>query len=227
MNTERRSQIEKKNTMDRHSNKSPAVMMAKRTASYRDGLDYFPTPPHATHALMRFIEDEIETVRGMRCLEPAAGGGHMVEVLNQYFEDVIASDVQDYGQLFEISDYLWRPPDTPRPDWIITNPPFKFAERFALKAIQEAASGAAMLCRLSFLESIGRHDRLFRPFPPSNVLVFTERVHMTYGRLPTADDSKSIAALAWFVWRLPHGDFDQPRLSWVPPGGEQRGRIAK
>ena len=46
------------------------------------------------------------------------------------------------------------------PDWIITNPPFRLAERFALKALSLANTGVALLVRTVFIESVGRHDEV-------------------------------------------------------------------
>ena len=52
-------------------------------------------------------------------------------------------------------------------DWIITNPPFRLAEQFILKALNHATEGVAMLVRTSFLESIGRYSSLFSVRPPT------------------------------------------------------------
>jgi hypothetical protein len=43
--------------------------------------------------------------------EPAAGEGHMAEVLMEYFQQVRASDVFDYGCGYEVGSFVGRGPD--------------------------------------------------------------------------------------------------------------------
>ena len=98
-------------------------------------------------------------------------------------------------------------------DWIVTNPPFRLAERFALKALSMSRKGVALLVRTVFLESVGRHERLFSKFKPTFVAQFTERVAMVRGRL----DPKASTATgyAWIVWtkRSP----SKTQLVWIAP----------
>ena len=70
-----------------------------------------------------------------------------------------------------------------------------------------------MLVRAAFLESVGRHDRLFGKTPPDFVLQFTERVVMHRGRL--APEGSTATAYAWLVWMGP-GRRDT-RLRWIAP----------
>ena len=44
-------------------------------------------------------------------------------------------------------------------------------------------TGVALLVRTVFIESVGRHERLFSRFKPAFVAQFTERVAMVRGRL--------------------------------------------
>src|SRR5262249_19635105 len=98
-------------------------------------------------------------------------------------------------------------------DWVITNPPFRLGEEFAIRSIKIARRGVAMLTRTVFIESVGRYERLFKISPPSRVAQFTERVPMVKGRV----DKKASTATgdAWLVWekdRLGSGE-----LFWIPP----------
>jgi len=188
-------------------NTSHAVM-AQRVEP-RDSLDDFPTPPWATRALLEHV---IETsINGLSCLEPACGRGHMAVPLAEYFDVVGSQDIADYGY-GKIQDYLTYTPDR-NWDWIITNPPFRLAEEFILKAIQEAQRGCAFLVRTTFLESVGRYSRLFVNDPPSIVAQFVERVPMIKGRL----DPKATTATGycWLVWEG-HKNVGT-RLTWIPP----------
>lgn len=192
----------------------PTAVMARRR-SPRASLDFFPTPGWATRALC----DRLDLVEGMTCVEPAAGAGHMVDVLEEYFESVAASDIVDYGRGYPTEDFLTAKAPGAKADWVITTPPFRLAEQFALTAPKHARNWA-LLCRLSWLEGGGRYQHIWASasFPPvSETLVFSERVPMVKGRLATRGES-SATAYAWFVWREGDGG---SRISWVPPGAKK------
>ena len=97
---------------------------------------------------------------------------------------------------------------------MITNPPFRLAEDFILKSLRIAREGVAILARTVFLESVGRHERIFSRSPPTIVAQFTERVPMLKGRL---DKSASTATgYCWLVWKIKKRK-TEPRLVWIPP----------
>lgn len=195
-------------------NKSTAVM--QRIHDRADTLQDFPTPPWATRALCEWLRqnwcDDPDDWKDMTCREPAANRGHMVKPLSEYFGEVIASDVHDYGAGFEVQDYLF-PGFLASTDWTITNPPFKLAEQFIERALGLSRHGVAMIVRSAFLEGIGRYERLFSINPPSRVLQFTERVVMHKGRL--APEGSTATAYCWLVWLI--DDDDETRLGWIPP----------
>lgn len=190
-------------------NTSTAVM--QRRVEAHDSLDDFPTPPWATRALCEFILSQGYDLEGRICREPAANRGHMVQPLQEYFGEVWASDVHDYGAGFETADYLF-PTELERVDWTITNPPFRLAEQFIERAAQTSDTGFAVIVRAAFLEGQGRYERLFSKNPPSFVLQFTERVVMHKGRL--APEGSTATAYAWLVWI----DGESPtQLRWIAP----------
>lgn len=188
-------------------NKSHAVMAQRHEPA--GSLDDFPTPPWATRALIEHVIGRAP-IRGAHCLEPACGRGHMSAPLAEYFAKVTSSDIADYGY-GAVGDFLDRGPDETF-DWVITNPPFRLAEDFVLKALPMARSGVAVLVRTVFIESVGRLQRVFSRFPPSEVAQFAERVPMVRGRL----DQKASTATgyAWVVWRKPLPETTQ--LVWIP-----------
>ena len=190
-------------------NKSHAVM-AQRFEP-KDSLDNFPTPPWATRALLEKVLGRID-LRNHSCLEPACGAGHMSKVLKEYFNSVSSSDLHNYGYGKPV-DFISGFYKKNSYDWIITNPPFKAAEKFVLEARMVARVGVAVLVRTVFLESVGRHKRLFNVFPPSYVAQFSERVPIVKGRL----DKKATTATgyAWCVWEK--GLIGEPRLKWIEP----------
>jgi hypothetical protein len=136
----------------------------------------------------------------------------MARALGEYFGEVRAADAYCYGY-GDIRDFLTYPYETNAVDWVITNPPFRLAEEFVLRAFRVARKGVAILARTVFLESVGRYNGIFREMPPSKFAQFVERVPMVKGRL----DGKATTATgyAWLVWEkdLPA----VPRLMWVPP----------
>src|SRR3954470_20929238 len=145
-------------------NTSHAVM-AQRFEP-KDSADDFPTPPWATRALVEHVLDNKNALRRMSCLEPACGAGHMAKVLKEYVGEVHAFDAYDYGY-GATRDFLTYPNETNAVDWVITNPPFRLAEEFVLRALRIARRGVAIFARTVFLESDRRYKKIFRSRPPS------------------------------------------------------------
>lgn len=137
----------------------------------------------------------------------------MVRPLQEYFASVEAADVHDYGAGFPLQDYLFGPlPDLV--DWTITNPPFRLAEEFIGRALRTSKSGCAFLVRTSFLETVGRYDRLFSVRPPTHVLQFSERVVMHKGKL--APQGSTATSYCWLVWI---NGASGSRMGWIPQAG--------
>jgi len=177
-----------------------------------DSLDYFPTPPWATRAL---IEHVIGTPQPRwSAWEPACGEGHMAEVLREYFAEVTQTDIHDYGYGAEFDFLDEQSTWDAKADWIITNPPFgDKTEQFVLRAIERARIGVAMFVRLQWLESVGRYESIFRDHPPTVIAFFAERVPICKGHW----DPKGTTATAyiWLVWikgQSPRAPY------WIPPG---------
>jgi hypothetical protein len=186
-------------------------VMAQRSEP-NDSPDDFPTPPWATRGLIEHVLGNTDQFKKQSCLEPSCGAGHMAKVLKEYFGEVRCADAYDYGYA-DVRDFLTYPYETNAVDWVITNPPFRLAEEFVVRALCVARRGVAMLARTVFLESVGRYTSIFRETPPNKFAQFVERVPMVRGRL----DNKATTATgyAWFVWEK--GTMDPPRLMWVPP----------
>ena len=190
-------------------NKTHAVMSQRWEG--KESLDNFPTPPWATRALIEHVMGSAHALSNMSCLEPACGAGHMAKVLHEYFGQVVASDIHQYGY-GDLADFIRAPYEVRSFDWVITNPPFRLAEEFILKSLNLARCGVAILTRTVFLESVGRYDRLFKASPPSKFAQFAERVPMVKGRL---DKSASTATgYCWLVWEKQRRA--APKLVWIP-----------
>jgi hypothetical protein len=177
-----------------------------------DSPDDFPTPPWATRGLIEHVLDDKAEFKDQSCLEPACGAGHMAKVLKEYFGEVRCADAYAYGYA-DVRDFMTYPYETNAVDWVITNPPFRLAEEFVVRALRVARLGVAILARTVFLESVGRYKGIFQASPPAKFAQFVERVPMVRGRL----DGKATTATgyAWLVWEKKSTEL--PRLMWVPP----------
>ncbi len=179
-----------------------------RTALYRR-LEFFPTPLWAARAGGELIT---ALDPGMwACWEPCCGQGHLAYGLNRYFPHVHATDVHDHGWggQYEALDFLApEAGDRVAADWIVTNPPFAIADQVVRMALRRARRGVAVLCRLSFLESAGRHPLFYGDYPLDVLAPFTDRVPMTLGGWDPG--ASTATAYAWFVWFQ-----DRARPAWL------------
>lgn len=175
----------------------------------REKDDYYPTPPAGTRALL-----SVEKFEGA-IWEPACGAGDMSRVLESAGYDVISTDLVDRGYGQPRQDFLmeW----APRAPNIVTNPPFKLAEEFVLKALALSTGKVAILARLAWLEGKQRRE-LFENTPLARVWVFAGRLHMQKGEIAGASGAGGMLAFAWFVWE--HGHKGPPALGWVSPDRE-------
>lgn len=189
-------------------------------------LDYFPTPPWATRALLHdALPDEPWSERSV--WEPAAGEGHMTNVLKESVRIVCSSDVHDYKRGYRIGSFVGLGEDVAKkpfgkegPDWIITNPPFNLALEFAQRGLQDARCGVALLVRSVWAEGRERYESLFSKAPPSVIAQFAERVPMVAGRWdPQASTATSYA---WFIWLKNERSFRPTEFRWIPPGARAR-----
>ena len=190
-------------------NRSSAVMQQRTEA--HDSLDDFPTPPWATRALCDWIMEQGALIGP--CREPAANRGHMVQPLREYFNEVEAADIFDYGAGFPQADYLFGPaPESV--GWTITNPPFRLAEQFIERMIETSTVGCAVIVRSAFLEGVNRFQRLFSTTPPTDILQFSERVVMHKGKLSATGSTAT--AYCWLVWRKEAAGI-ATRFNWIAP----------
>lgn len=190
-------------------NTSSAVMQQR--SEPKRSLDDFPTPPWATRALCEALAAQGHPLSQQIVREPAANRGFMVRPLREYFGDVKASDIMDYGYGWVIEDFLF-PYKIEEVDWTITNPPFTLADRFVERALATSRVGCAIIVRSAFLEGIGRYEQLFRDTPPALVLQFCERVAMVKGRVDP--EASSATAYSWVVWVKGQSD---TRQRWIAP----------
>jgi hypothetical protein len=158
----------------------------------RRPLDSYPTPPHATEALL-----DRERFSGL-ILEPACGDGAIVRVLRKHGYDVQASDLVQGDNFFERT--------APAPN-IVSNPPYRHSLAFILHAKKVATRKIAMLLPVEFLHGATRFE-LFqdRRFPLQVVYVFASRLRF-------GTDTDATVGHAWYVWDRRYKG--EPVIRWI------------
>ncbi len=184
-------------------------MATHRRLVKKKGPDFYPTPLWGTEALLAY-----EKFNGP-ILEPCCGDGAMADVLKNHGYKVLASDLYDHGYGTQRDFYDYDITDN-MPN-IVTNPPYREAEKMIHHALQISKKGkVCFLLRLAFLEGQGRYHRLWRQYMPRRVYVFSERLSMfPKGSLET---SGGTTAYAWFVWETGKPDLSPPHIHWIAPG---------
>ena len=176
--------------------------------------DYYATPYDSTKALLNNVE-----FTG-NFLEPCVGGGHIVEVIKQYYpnEDIFYMDIVDRGYEDTLVDnFLEHDFKGQKFDNIITNPPYSLAQEFLEKSMEiiNENGKVAMFLKIQFLEGVKRKD-MFKKYPPKYIYVFTKRQNPW--RNGSAVDEKgkpwsSTMCFSWFVWE--EGFKGEPVVRWL------------
>lgn len=151
-------------------------------------LDFYPTPPDVTEALMQFLD----LPKG-HILEPACGDGAMSEILKLHGHLVASSDLRvDTGYGAQGIDFLVD--DFPCYDAIITNPPFAQSQAFIERALT-LAPVVAMVMKSQYWHARKRLE-LFRVSPPAYVLALSWRPDFLAGER----GGKPTMECIWSVW---------------------------
>ena len=144
---------------------------SNHTDKEREENDFYATDPKA----MTLLLDEMQFNQNV--WECASGMNHLADVLTNRGYTVRKTDIIDRTGDIEILDFL---SDDNAALWegdIITNPPYKCADKFVEKAMQVLPEGAkcAMFLKLQFLEGKKRR-KLFEQYPPKYVYVSSSRI---------------------------------------------------
>lgn len=172
----------------------------------REKDDFYRSPPRVTNALLA-----VEKI-GLAVWDPACGDGAISNVLLSSGRSVISTDLIDRGFGTSGRDFLMEQ-ELLAPS-VVTNPPFKLADEFALHALSLGAQQVAIFQRTAWLEGTKRYGRLWREHPPIRVWVFSSRVPLWRGDDPNQKDTGGVMSLAWFVWE--RGFRGAPALGWLP-----------
>ena len=174
--------------------------------------DYYATPYESIKSLL-----EIEKFEG-DFIEPCVGGGHIAEVLKEYYptSEIIGVDLIDRGYkntiISNYFDYKFNGNYN-----IITNPPYNLAQEFLEHSMEQIQEGkkVAMFLKIQFLEGVKRRE-LFEKYPPKIIYVFSKRQNPLRNGEEFDEKGKkwsSTMCFAWFIWDK--GFKGQQVVSWI------------
>jgi len=170
----------------------------------RPSLDFYPTPQRGTKALLK-----AETFVGS-IWEPACGDGALSKVLEHAGYEVVSTDIQPRGYGTQLDFFFASMLLAPN---IVTNPPFKYAQEFAERALSLGCDKLALLCKIAFLEGADR-SKWLKQTPLKNVYVFSKRLTLyRNGENQRKATGGGMITFAWFVWE--QGYRGSPMIGWV------------
>jgi len=182
--------------------KAQSIVGASRNNGIREINDFYPTPSYVVDELLKREEFSGNV------WECACGEGDISKVLENNDYEVISSDLIDRGYGEQL-DFLQ---SNRIVDNIITNPPFKLALDFVLKAKKQGRKKIAMFLKTVWLESEGRYEMFQdKEFPLKTVYQFSKRVSL-YKEGVKMKNSGMIA-YAWFVWEKDY--VGKPNIEWI------------
>lgn len=190
---------------------------SNHAAGEREPNDYYATDPTAIDKLLAAERPH------PFIWECAAGGGHLANRLKEHGFKVYASDILDRGYPLDVKlDFLtatWF--DIPRGGAalfdILTNPPYKYAKEFVLKALELLPEGGRcyMFLKLTFLEGKARRREIFDRTPPRRLYVFSDRMLCAKnGDFEKMRETTGWAvAYGWYVWE--RGYRGETVIKWI------------
>ena len=191
-------------------------MLGVNPNAIRQTEDFYATDPNALRLFInRFGKDNNEIAQNV--WEPACGQGHLAEVLEEYGHKVLATDLvnRGYGEggIDFLADFLPDGKNTFNGD-ILTNPPFKVAEKFVEKAmdrLEQKGNRLFLFLKIQFLEGQKRKE-LFEKYPPKYVYVYSAR------QLCCKDGefekyTATTQCYAWYIWEK--GFTGETTLRWI------------
>lgn len=177
----------------------------------REKNDFYATPAIAIKTLLakELFDKDI--------WEPACGMGHISETLISSGYNVFSTDLFDYGYGLSGLDFLSADAQKYAGQYdIITNPPYKLAKEFCIRAIELCKSKVAILARILFLEGIERYNDLFLQFPLRKAYIFTFRFQVAKdGDFEKYSGTSSAQGYAWYIWDK--GYRGKTELCWFEP----------
>ncbi len=192
------------------------LMLGVNPNAIRQEEDFYATEPKALSVFLdKLKEDDIELAKNL--WEPSCGQGHLSKELEQRGYEVLSTDLIDrgYGEggIDFLDDFLINRSEYFEGD-IITNPPFKLAEKFVEKGMERLYTNGNKLIlflKIQFLEGQKRKE-LFKKYPP-------KYVYCNSARQLCAKDGEfekytaTTQFYAWYVWEK--GFTGETIIRWI------------
>lgn len=180
--------------------------------------DFYPTNSKLTKLLLKHLQSgtdvgfyrkhNINSNSLINILEPCAGQRHISKVLANNGYNITSTDITDVSDPEDEDDVLdctkekyweYRAISISNTcymyDWVITNPPYKEAEKIIPLAYKYAKKGIAMLLRLSYLEPTKNRAEFLKNTPLTKLIVVNPRP-----RFRSDTNSTDSVTSAWFIW---------------------------
>ena len=171
----------------------------------RQPEDYYATDSIAAKLLLD-VEPDISNI-----WEPACGEGHLARVFDEAGKLGKATDLinRGYGA---VEDFLLNTEPYHNGD-IVTNPPYKYAQKFVEHALSKVDEGrkVCMFLKVLFLETQKRKE-LFIKYPPKTIYVSSSRINCARNGDFVTYNSSAIA-YAWYVWEK--GYRGETNIKWI------------
>lgn len=146
-----------------HTSVFATLGASSHSKDIRQEQDFYATDPIAIDKLASKLDIP------HKVWEPACGQGHLSKRLESLGHDVYSSDLVDRGY-GDVLDFLSWDADMHKGEFpcILTNPPYKYATEFIIKAIDLLSDGgfAIFLLKTTALESRSRYEKIYRFAPP-------------------------------------------------------------
>lgn len=175
----------------------------------REKDDYYATHPSALQKVLPILENIVDIDTNI--WECACGEGHLSKVLLEQGYDVKSTDLVDRG-FGEVQDFLKC--DTKFDGDIITNPPFKIADKFvyhAMDLLERDGNKAIFFLKVQFLESKQR-KKLFKELPFKYLIVNSER-QLCSRNGDFENYNSTTQCYCWFIFEK--GYKGLPQILWV------------
>ncbi len=170
-----------------------SLMLGVNPKADREENDFYATNPKALELFLDNFKKLNDCV-----WECACGEGHLAELLKNRGYCVEATDLIDRG--YGVSGKNFLEYVCPTEGDILTNPPFKLAEKFVEKGMSLLYQGNHLILflKIQFLEGQKRKE-LFKKYPPKYVYCHSSRQQCSKNA-----DFENLKATtqfyAWYVW---------------------------
>src|SRR5215469_6386229 len=150
-----------------------AVLKAITSGGVRRELDFYPTPPEATRALLPLVKHWPNVI-----WEPCCGDGAISRVLIENDFTVISHDIADHGYGVSGRDFFANQCSWTGMRTVITNPPFGRAAEFIEHAHKIGIERMALILKINFW-SAKKRMALFAQWRPYLIAPLTWRLDFT------------------------------------------------